>query len=83
VLGTGIRATVDAFGAVFTDVDLATSSSMQFFDIDANALTGVVNVRVAGTVPTNPSRSSDWWPMRRTYRPRQDHDRYRGVGSER
>jgi hypothetical protein len=50
VLGTGIPATVDAFGAVFTDVDLATSSSLQFFDIDGNALTGVVNV-LAGTVP--------------------------------
>ena len=50
VFGTGILATVDAFGAVFTDVDLATSSSLQFFDINGNSLTGVVNVP-AGTVP--------------------------------
>jgi hypothetical protein len=50
VFGTGIPATVDAFGAVFTDVDLATSSSLQFFDINGNSLTGVVNV-LAGTVP--------------------------------
>jgi hypothetical protein len=44
VFGTGIPATVNAFGAVFTDVDLATSTSLQFFDIDGNSLTGVVNV---------------------------------------
>jgi hypothetical protein len=50
VFGTGIPATVSAFGAVFTDVDLATSSSLQFFDITGNSLTGVVNVP-AGTVP--------------------------------
>ena len=50
VFGTGIPATVDAFGAVFTDVDLATSSSLQFFDIHGSALTGVLNVLV-GTVP--------------------------------
>jgi hypothetical protein len=50
VFGTGIPATVSAFGAVFTDVDLATSSSLQFFDIHGNSLTGVVNV-ATGTVP--------------------------------
>ena len=47
--GTGITATVGAFGAVFSDVDLATSSSLQFFDINGNSLTGVVNV-AAGVV---------------------------------
>src|SRR5262249_19763007 len=50
VFGTGIGATVRAFGAVFTDVDLATSTSLQFFGINGNALTGVLNVPV-GTVP--------------------------------
>jgi hypothetical protein len=49
VFGTGIPATVSAFGAVFTDVDLATSTSLQFFGINGNPLTGVVNV-AAGTV---------------------------------
>ena len=44
VFGTGNPATVNAFGAVFTDVDLATSTSLQFFDINGNSLTGVVNV---------------------------------------
>jgi len=50
VFGTGIPATVSAFGAVFTDVDLATSSSLQFFDSNGNSLTGVTNVPV-GTIP--------------------------------
>jgi hypothetical protein len=44
VFGTGIPATVSAFGAIFTDVDLDTSTSLQFFDINGNALTGVLNV---------------------------------------
>jgi hypothetical protein len=48
--GTGIPATVSAFGAVFTDVDLATSSSLQLFGIAGNPLTGVLNVPI-GTVP--------------------------------
>jgi hypothetical protein len=48
--GTGTPATVDAFGAVFADVDLATSSSLQFFDINGNPLTGVMNVP-PGLVP--------------------------------
>src|SRR5262245_43698713 len=50
VFGTGIPATVSAFGAVFTDVDLATSTSLELFDIHGNSLTGVVNVPV-GAVP--------------------------------
>ncbi|MET0659435.1 MAG: PEP-CTERM sorting domain-containing protein [Steroidobacteraceae bacterium] len=50
IYAVGVIATVDAFGAVFTDVDLATSSSLQFFDINGNSLTGVVNV-LAGAVP--------------------------------
>ena len=56
--GTGIQATVDAFGAVFADVDLATSSSLQFFDINGNSLTGVINV-LPGFVPgvTFPDRT--------------------------
>jgi hypothetical protein len=49
-LGSGVPATVSAFGAVFTDVDLPTSSSLQLFDIRGNALSGVVNVPT-GTVP--------------------------------
>jgi hypothetical protein len=50
VFGTGIPATVSAFGAVFSDVDLDTSTSLEFFDINGNSLTGVVNV-AAGSVP--------------------------------
>jgi hypothetical protein len=34
----GIPATVSAFGAVFTDVDLANSSSLQFFDPNGSSL---------------------------------------------
>ena len=30
------------FGAVFAELDLATSSSLQFFDINGNSLTGVM-----------------------------------------
>ena len=51
VFGTGIPATVNAFGAVFTDVDLATSSSLEFFDITGNSLTGVLNVLAGVTSP--------------------------------
>jgi hypothetical protein len=47
--GTGSRATVGAFGAVFTDVDLANSSSLQFFDINGNSLFAATNV-LPGTV---------------------------------
>jgi hypothetical protein len=36
--GGATLATVDGFGAVFTDVELGTSSSMTFFDIDDNEL---------------------------------------------
>ena len=41
-------ATVNGFGVVFTDVDLATSSSLQFFDTQGNSL-GIFNVPVGGT----------------------------------
>jgi hypothetical protein len=50
VFGTGTPATVSAFGAIFTDVDLASSTSVQLFNILGNPLTGVVNVPT-GTVP--------------------------------
>ena len=36
--GTTTPATVDGFGAVFSDVDLGTSSSMTFFDVNDNVL---------------------------------------------
>ncbi|MBA2341527.1 MAG: PEP-CTERM sorting domain-containing protein [Pyrinomonadaceae bacterium] len=38
VPGTNIPATVNGFGAVFTDVDLANTTSLQFFDINNNSL---------------------------------------------
>ena len=41
-------ATVSGFGAVFTDVDLATSSTLQFFGPDGSSL-GVFSVPVGGT----------------------------------
>jgi PEP-CTERM motif len=41
-------ATVSGFGVVFTDVDLATSASLQFFDTQGNSL-GIFNVPVGGT----------------------------------
>jgi hypothetical protein len=39
----GVPATVSGFGAVFTDVDLANSTSMQFFDVFNNSL-GIFSV---------------------------------------
>lgn len=38
VPGTSAPATVGGFGAVFSDVDLATSTSLQFFDVSNNLL---------------------------------------------
>jgi hypothetical protein len=50
VPGTGGAkpATLSGFGAVFTDVDLADTTSLQFFDVNGNSL-GVFFVPVGGT----------------------------------
>jgi hypothetical protein len=45
VPGTSTRATVSGFGAVFTDVDLANGSTLQFFDL-ANVSLGTFSVPV-------------------------------------
>lgn len=42
-------ATVSGFGVVFTDVDLATSSSLQFFDSQGSSLGTFFNAPVGGT----------------------------------
>ncbi len=49
VFGTGIPATVSAFGAIFSDVDLGTSTKIDLFDTLGNPLTGLVTVPT-GTV---------------------------------
>lgn len=38
VSGSNVRATSSGFGAVFTDVDLADSTKIEYFDIDGNLL---------------------------------------------
>lgn len=38
VSGTDVPATVTGFGAVFTDVDLADSTKIEYFDVDGNLL---------------------------------------------
>ncbi|WP_299493196.1 calcium-binding protein [Acaryochloris sp. IP29b_bin.137] len=38
VPGSDVRATASGFGAVFTDVDLADSTKIEYFDIDGNLL---------------------------------------------
>lgn len=43
----GTQATVQGFGAVFTDVDTLGSTTMTFFDLNNNILTGPLNVPVA------------------------------------
>ena len=43
----GTQASVQGFGAVFTDVDLLGGSTMTFFDLNNNPLTGPLSVPVA------------------------------------
>lgn len=49
VPGTATPATVGAFGAVFTDVDVANATSLQFFDAAANSLGTVAVPASAGS----------------------------------
>jgi hypothetical protein len=53
--GGAVPATVSAFGVIFTDVDLANSSTLQFFDAQGNSL-GIFNAPCASgssCTPTN------------------------------
>ncbi len=52
VAGSSTAATVKGFGAVFTDVDLANTSSVQFFDTLSNSLGVFVVPPVAGSTET-------------------------------
>ncbi len=52
--GGAVPATVSGFGVVFTDVDLATSSSLQFFDAQGNSL-GIFNPPCASGTPCTPT----------------------------
>src|SRR5258705_4470563 len=61
--GVAVPAPVNGFGVVFTDVDLATSSSLQFFDAQGNSL-GIFNPPCASVPharrPAAGSRVSAW-----------------------
>ena len=57
--GTGgtVPATVRGFGAVFTDVDLAGSASLQFFDPQGNSL-GIFNAPCGSGAPCSPTNGT-------------------------
>jgi hypothetical protein len=67
--GTGTPATVSGFGAVFSDVDIAGSSSLTFFDINNNVLFSDLSI-TPGAEPANLSFAGAFDPTAQIFRVR-------------